>query len=78
MGLGLVAFALAQVSRLALGGLGARLTPDLGLAVYVFMQIDYQLTQLGLCVFTVGAFGIVAVFQGMELLDCFDGRVAAL
>lgn len=58
MGLGLSAFALAQVSRLALGGLGDRLDPQLMLDAYVFMQVGYLLTQLGLCFFTASAFGL--------------------
>jgi hypothetical protein len=57
MGLGLSAFALAQLSRLVLGGLGDRLDPELMLGAYLFMQVGYLLTQLGLCLFTVGAFG---------------------
>jgi len=57
MGLGLSAFALTQVSRLVLGGLGDRLDPELMLGVYVFMQVVYLLSQFGLCLFTVGAFG---------------------
>ena len=58
MGLGLSAFALTQVCRLVLGGLGDRLDPELMLGVYVFMQVAYLLAQLGLCLFTVGAFGL--------------------
>jgi hypothetical protein len=57
MGLGLSAFALAQLSRLALGGLGDRLDPGLMLGTYLFMQVAYLLTQFGLCLFTVSAFG---------------------
>ena len=58
VGLGLSAFALAQVGRLALGGLGARLGPELALGVYVFMEISYLASQIGICLFAVGAFGL--------------------
>ena len=57
MGLGLSAFALAQVCRLTLGGLGDRLDPVLALGMYLSMQLSYLVAQLGLCLFTVVVFG---------------------
>jgi hypothetical protein len=57
MGVGLFAFALAQASRLAFGGFGARLGPELALGVYVSMQLGYLVAQTGLCLFAVGVFG---------------------
>lgn len=56
MGLGLCAFALAQVSRLAFAGFGDRVGPELALALYVVMEIGYLLTQIGICLFTAGVF----------------------
>ena len=58
MGLGLSAFALAQLSRLVLSGLEDRLGPELMLGGYALMQAGYWLTQLGLCLFGVSAFGL--------------------
>jgi hypothetical protein len=56
IGVALCAFALAQVSRIALGGLDDRLEPELLLGAYVLMQVAYWLSQLGLSLFTVSAF----------------------
>jgi len=77
MGLGLFAFALTQVCRLALGGLGDRFGAELVLGVYVFMQVAYLLAQLGLCLFTVGAFGLRspwrwALLAGLSLLSALS------
>ena len=58
MGLALTAFALAQVSRLVFGGLGDRLEPEFMLGTYVFMEVAYFLSLLGLCLFTASAFGL--------------------
>jgi hypothetical protein len=41
MGLGLLAFALAQVRRLALGVLEPRLGPQLALGLYLLMHLGY-------------------------------------
>jgi len=57
MGLGLLAFALAQASRLVLGLLGTRLGPELSLGIYLFMQLNYTVTLLGLSLFAVATFG---------------------
>lgn len=57
MGVGLFAFALAQATRLAFGGLGARLGAELALGVYVSMQLGYLIAQTGLCLFAAGVFG---------------------
>ena len=57
MGLGLSAFAVAQVSRLALGGLGTRLDPEIAVGIYLLMQLGYSVAQFGLCLFTVVVFG---------------------
>jgi hypothetical protein len=57
MGLGLLAFAFAQVSRLALGGLQAHISPELALGVYLLMHLGYWGAQLGLCLFTMSVFG---------------------
>jgi len=56
IGVALCAFALAQVSRIALGGLDDRLDSELLLGAYVLMQVAYWLSQLGLSLFTVSAF----------------------
>ena len=57
MGLGLLAFALAQVSRLALGGLEPLLAPEFVLGTYLLMHLGYLVAQLGLCLFTMAVFG---------------------
>jgi hypothetical protein len=58
MGVGLSAFALAQASRLAFSGFGARLDPELAIGMYGFMQLSYALALFGICFFTVVAFDI--------------------
>ena len=57
MGLGLLAFALAQVSRLVLGGLEPLLAPEFALGTYLLMHLGYLVAQLGLCLFTMAVFG---------------------
>jgi hypothetical protein len=57
MGLGLSTFAIAQASRLVLGLLGARIGSEPALGIYVLMQVGYSVSIVGLCFFTVGAFG---------------------
>jgi len=57
LGLGLLAFALAQASRLAFGGLEPHLGPALELGVYLLMHLEYLVAQLGLCLFTLAVFG---------------------
>jgi hypothetical protein len=57
MGLGLLAFALAQVSRLTLGGLELLSAPKLALGAYLLMHLGYLAAQLGLCLFTMVVFG---------------------
>jgi hypothetical protein len=58
MGAGLSAFALAQATRLAFSGIGARLDPELTLAMYGVMQLSYATALFGICLFTVVTFGI--------------------
>jgi hypothetical protein len=57
MGVGLSAFAIAQASRLALGLLGAGIGAEPALGIYLLMQVGYSGAIVGLCFFTVGAFG---------------------
>lgn len=56
MGVGLIAFALAQATRLAFSGLGARLDPELALGMYGLMQLSYSVALFGVCLFTVAVF----------------------
>jgi hypothetical protein len=57
VGVGLFAFSLAQVSRLAFGAFAARLGPEFAFGVYTLMQLGFAVAQLGLCLFTLIAFG---------------------
>jgi hypothetical protein len=71
MGVSLSAFALAQIGRLVLSGLGDRLGPELMLGAYVFMEVAYLLTQFGLCLFTVSAFALRSRWRWALLVVLF-------
>jgi len=68
MGAGLSAFALAQATRLAFSGLGARLDPELALAMYGVMQLSYATALFGICFFTVVAFDIQSRWRWVLLV----------